>query len=239
MGILTCNVPPTTRRYGHRNPDSRTPRACHVVPGRRIPQTKPRRTECEQGRPRSGCPQKDASLQQRSPGSLPSQTACGLRLVIEHHLPQLLLLGERGLADTIRPDCCQVRKEQFHNHFWLLVFLEVREKRIHAKVLKNFNHSVGPAAAKQAGRKGNFTHFSGIPSRFATLQARFAWVSTRFHQLVTRRLESSRCKPIKREFTLKTEDLPDTAAESMPVSSVIMSCWYGCICCTPFMSTID
>ena len=53
--------------------------------------------------------------------------------------------GEHGLADTIRPDYCRV------------VFSEVREKRIHAKVLKNFYHSTGPAAAKQAGKKGNFT----------------------------------------------------------------------------------
>ena len=30
--------------------------------------------------------------------------------------------------------------------------LEVMEKRIYAKVLKNFNHSVGPAAAMQAGK---------------------------------------------------------------------------------------
>ena len=92
-------------------------------------------------------------------------------------------------------------------------------------VLKNFNHSVGPAAAMQAGTKGNFTHSSGIPSRFASLHdvpcllppsAGFAWVSTCSHQLVTRRLVSSRCKPVKREFTSRTEDLPDTAAESMP-----------------------
>ena len=91
--------------------------------------------------------------------------------------------------------------------------------------LKNFNHSVGPAAAMQAGTKGNFTHSSGIPSRFASLHdvpcllppsAGFAWVSTCSHQLVTRRQVSSRCKPVKREFTSRTEDLPDTAAESMP-----------------------
>ena len=73
-------------------------------------------------------------------------------------------------------------------------------------VLKNFNHSVGPAAAMQAGTKGNFTHSSGIPSRFASLHdvpcllppsAGFAWVSTCSHQLVTRRLVSSRYKPVK------------------------------------------
>ena len=190
-----------------------------------------------------GCP--SATELTRLP---PSQTACRLRLVIEHHLAQLLLLGERGHADTIRTDCCQVRKEQFHIHFWLLLFVEVREKRIHAKVLKNFNHSVGPTVAKQAGRKGNFTHFSGISSRCASLHdvpclllptAAVAWVLTRFHQLETRRLESSRCKPVKREFTSKTEDLPDTAVESMPVSSTIMACWYGNICCTLLMSMID
>ena len=33
---------------------------------------------------------------------------------------------------------------------------------------------------------------------------------------VTRRLVSSRCKPVQREFTSRTEDLPDTAAKSMP-----------------------
>ena len=75
----------------------------------------------------------------------------------------------------------------------------------------------------QAGTKGNFTHSSGIFSRFASLHdvpcllppsAGFAWVSTCSHQLVTRRLVSSRCKPVKREFTSRTEDLPDTAAET-------------------------
>ena len=99
-----------------------------------------------------------------------------------------------------------------------------RKPRKTTKVLKNFNHSVGPAAI-QAGTKGIFTHSSGIPSRFASLHdvpclqlpsAGFAWVSTCSHQLVTRRLVSSRCKPVKREFTSRTEDLPDTAAKSMP-----------------------
>ena len=158
----------------------------------------------------------------------PRQTACRLRLVIEHHLPQLLLLGERGHADTIRTDCCQVRKEQFHNHFWLLLFVEVGEKRIHAKVLKNFNHSCG-TNGRQAGRQKRklyplqwdskpFRHLHDVPCLlFPT--AGVAWVLTRFHQLETRRLESSRCKPVKREFTSKTEDLLDTAAENMPVSS--------------------
>ena len=79
--------------------------------------------------------------------------------------------------------------------------------------LEKFNHSVGQAAAMQAGTKGNFTHFSGIPSRFASLHdvpcllppsAGFAWVSTCSHQLVTQRLVSSRCKLVKREFISRT-----------------------------------
>ena len=58
------------------------------------------------------------------------------------------------------------------------------------KVLKNFTHSVGPAVATQAGTKGNFTHSSGNPGRFASLRdvpcllplsAGFAWVSTCSH----------------------------------------------------------
>ena len=53
------------------------------------------------------------------------------------------------------------------------------------------------------------------------------------HQLVTRRLVSSRYKPVKREFTSKTEDLPVTVAERMPVSSAIMACWYGCDAAQP------
>ena len=132
--------------------------------------------------------------------------------------------GSVGRAHRCKNDACPTEQDSSAT--------KKRKPRKTTKVLKNLNHSVGPAAAMRAGTKGNFTHFSGIPSRFASLDdvpclllpsAGFAWVSTCSHQLMTRRLVSSRSKPVKREFTSKTEDLPDTAAESMP-SRILQDC---------------
>ena len=90
-------------------------------------------------------------------------------------------------------------------------------------------HFVEPATAMQAGTKGNFTHSSGIPSRFASLHdvpcmlpptAGFARVSAKLPRAGdTKASEQQAQSQLKESSHRELSNLPDTAAESMPTLS--------------------
>ena len=89
------------------------------------------------------------------PGSSPSETCLWASSGNRTSLASAAAAWRARTADTTRTDCCQVRKEQFHNHFWLLRPFRSEGATDSCKGLEKLQPLCG-TSGRHAGRQASY-----------------------------------------------------------------------------------